>query len=58
MLRVGVIAYGYWGPNLVRNFYASELSTVTSVSDLSEARLEAARSHFPGSAVIVTVSLS
>ena len=20
MIRVGVIGYGYWGPNLVRNF--------------------------------------
>ncbi len=24
MIRVGVIGYGYWGPNLVRNFYANK----------------------------------
>ncbi len=21
LIRIGVIGYGYWGPNLVRNFY-------------------------------------
>ena len=23
-LRIGVIGYGYWGPNIVRNFHAQE----------------------------------
>lgn len=47
MLRVGVIGYGYWGPNLVRNFYESGVSTVTAVSDLSADRLEIARARYP-----------
>ena len=28
MIRVGVIGYGYWGPNLVRNFMEAQGSTV------------------------------
>lgn len=35
MLRVGVIGYGYWGPNIVRNFNASERAKVVAVCDKS-----------------------
>ena len=34
MIRVGVIGYGYWGPNIVRNFFALPQSRVTMVADL------------------------
>ena len=47
MLNVGVIGYGYWGPNLVRNFQESDVSTVTMVSDLSEERLELVETRYP-----------
>ena len=47
MLSVGVIGYGYWGPNLVRNFQESDVSSVTMVSDLNEARLKLVRSRYP-----------
>ncbi len=47
-LRVGVIGYGYWGPNLVRNFFAHRDSTVTMVSDLSEKNLDRVRMTLPG----------
>jgi predicted dehydrogenase len=33
VLRVGVVGYGYWGPNIVRNFSAQEHSRVTMVCD-------------------------
>ena len=39
MINVGVIGYGYWGPNLVRNFMAAPGSAVTMVCDLREERL-------------------
>ena len=39
MIKVGVIGYGYWGPNLVRNFMAAPGSAVTRVCDLREERL-------------------
>lgn len=39
MIRVGVVGYGYWGPNLVRNFMAQEGSDVVVVSDINPGRL-------------------
>jgi predicted dehydrogenase len=47
MLKVGVIGYGYWGPNLVRNFMSSPGSEVTAVSDLIEDRLSPLRKIYP-----------
>ena len=35
MIRIGVIGYGYWGPNIVRNFHTHESSEVTLVCDKS-----------------------
>ncbi len=32
MLRVGVIGYGYWGPNIVRNFHTNEGAEVVLVA--------------------------
>ncbi|GAC1351292.1 MAG: Gfo/Idh/MocA family oxidoreductase [Polyangiales bacterium] len=47
-LRVGVVGYGYWGPNIVRNFGAlGGEAKVTWVCDSSPARLERARSVVP-----------
>lgn len=48
MLRVGVIGYGYWGPNLVRNFMACPEAVVTAVSDVLEDRLLPLRKVYPG----------
>lgn len=48
MIGVGVIGYGYWGPNLVRNFHEAPGARVTCVSDLDERRLEQASARFPG----------
>jgi predicted dehydrogenase len=47
MLHVGVIGYGYWGPNLVRNFMETPGSTVIAVSDLRAARLAEAKRRYP-----------
>jgi predicted dehydrogenase len=43
LVGVGVVGYGYWGPNLVRNFANSEASRVLSVSDLDQAKLAASK---------------
>jgi len=48
MLRVGVIGYGYWGPNLVRNFMMCPDAVVTAVSDVLEDRLAPLRKVYPG----------
>jgi predicted dehydrogenase len=42
-LRIGIVGYGYWGPNLVRNFSSSPLSEVAAVCDANPARLDAVR---------------
>src|SRR5215813_10004655 len=47
MIRVGVIGYGYWGPNLVRNFSEIPECRVVAVSDLRPARLEQVKLRYP-----------
>ena len=47
MIKVGVIGYGYWGPNLVRNFMEAPGSTVVSVCDLRSERLDGLKVRYP-----------
>jgi predicted dehydrogenase len=47
MIRVGVIGYGYWGPNLVRNFMAAPGSEVMRVCDLRRERLSSLGKLYP-----------
>ena len=47
MINIGVIGYGYWGPNIVRNFSALEGATVKIVCDNSAQSLERARRAYP-----------
>lgn len=47
MINVGVIGYGYWGPNLVRNLMASKETRVVSVCDRSEERLRTVAALHP-----------
>ena len=48
MIRVGVIGYGYWGPNLARNFSECADTTLVAIADAREERLADARRRFPG----------
>src|SRR5215471_16417891 len=54
MLRVGVIGYGYWGPNIVRNFHAVDGFHVHAVSDKSQECLQRVKKTYPG--VIATAN--
>jgi predicted dehydrogenase len=47
MLRIGVVGYGYWGPNLVRNFAELPDASVVTVADLRQERLELVRRRYP-----------
>src|SRR5690242_6192069 len=47
MINVGVIGYGYWGPNLVRNFVANADTNVEFVADRDRARLDKVASLYP-----------
>lgn len=48
MVKIGVIGYGYWGPNLVRNFAEVTAARVTMVSDRKAERLEQVERRYPG----------
>lgn len=50
-LRFGVIGYGYWGPQLVRNLDRLPTGEVTYVADLSPERRQIAQLEFPGAQV-------
>jgi predicted dehydrogenase len=47
MIGVGVIGFGYWGPNLVRNFFDNPGFRVVSICDANPDRLNAARRRYP-----------
>jgi predicted dehydrogenase len=46
-IKVGVIGYGYWGPNIVRNFFATADCTVRMVADGRPERLNLLAKTFP-----------
>ena len=48
MVKIGVVGYGYWGPNLVRNFSAADNCEVSGIVDLSENRLQSVKKLYPG----------
>ena len=39
MIGIAVVGYGYWGPNLVRNFSETPGARLVSVCDLRKERL-------------------
>jgi len=47
LIRIGVIGCGYWGPNLVRNFFEAPGTQVVSVSDLRDDRLALVSARYP-----------
>ena len=47
MIGIGVIGYGYWGPNLVRNIMETKGATVVSVSDLRQEQLNLVKARYP-----------
>jgi predicted dehydrogenase len=48
MIRVGVIGYGYWGPNIVRNLHGLDYTRAEIVCDKSPAALARVRKAYPG----------
>ena len=47
MINIGVIGYGYWGPNIVRNFGGLEGAAVRTICDGNAQSLERARRAYP-----------
>lgn len=47
LVGVAVVGCGYWGPNLIRNFYESNEVDLRWVCDLQSERLNSIRKRFP-----------
>ena len=47
MINIAIIGYGYWGPNLVRNFMLTDGAAVTVVCDASADRRAAVEKVYP-----------
>lgn len=47
MIGVGVVGYGYWGPNLVRNFDARANGRVAAVCDSRQEQLDRVKALYP-----------
>lgn len=55
-MKFGVIGYGYWGPNIVRNLISLDGSQVLTIAEISpHARLRAQKAH-PGVNVVSSAS--
>jgi predicted dehydrogenase len=51
MTGIAIIGYGYWGPNLARNFAETEGASLAMVCDADPKRLALAQKRFPAVAV-------
>jgi predicted dehydrogenase len=51
-IRVGVVGFGYWGPNLVRNFSTSEHFDLVAIADRGSAPQAKAMKAYPGVRII------
>ena len=52
MIRIGVIGYGYWGPNIVRNLHTLDSAKVVAVCDKHSKAQERARHSYPNLQVV------
>ena len=52
MLKLGVIGYGYWGPNVTRNFAAQSDCRVSVICDADPTARARALAHYPAALVV------
>jgi len=51
MIKNGIIGYGYWGPNLVRNFSGNKNYQIAKVADSRQERLDLLKRNSPTIAI-------
>jgi predicted dehydrogenase len=51
MIGMAVVGYGYWGPNIVRNLYATPGAKLVAVCDMQPERLAGVQERYPAVAV-------
>jgi predicted dehydrogenase len=49
---IGIVGYGYWGPNLVRNFAETAGARVVAVCEMNSRRLATVQRKYPGVATM------
>ena len=47
MVKLGLIGCGYWGPNLLRNFYGLSNCRMKMVAELDDSRLKYIHENYP-----------
>ena len=47
MIKVGIVGLGYWGPNLLRNFYNHPLASVKSICDIDGEKVAKYLKQYP-----------
>ncbi|MBI3272912.1 MAG: Gfo/Idh/MocA family oxidoreductase [Planctomycetes bacterium] len=47
MIRIALLGYGYWGPNLLRNFHENPRCELVACCDLDEKKLAKVRARYP-----------
>jgi len=47
-IQIGLIGLGYWGPNLIRNFFSTRRCKVAAIADLQVEKLEKYKNLYPG----------
>jgi predicted dehydrogenase len=47
MIGIGIVGYGYWGPNLARNFQENPDSILVAIADSNHERLKVVCASFP-----------
>jgi predicted dehydrogenase len=47
MVGIGVVGYGYWGPNIVRNFQSVQYGSVKCICDFDPKSLARAKTYHP-----------
>ncbi len=55
MIKIGLIGFGYWGPNLARNFSIHPDLELAAICDLSEDRLARAQRFYPQARLCKTI---
>jgi predicted dehydrogenase len=55
MIKIGLIGFGYWGPNLARNFSVNPNLELAAICDFSGDRLARAQRFYPRARLCTTV---
>ena len=51
-IKIGIIGFGYWGPNLTRNFHEMPASEMVAIADLKDAQLARAKAKYPNAILV------